>query len=217
MAAMKTHLGEPTRDFDASEFVLVVALAFGLSILGSLSAALSYTGSPVNFGDAELIAGIVFELITAPIVWLVLRNRGWKWSDFAVHYSPGSTILGIILAVGILAVWMAFEAAFGKVPSVISAGLVSITLVSIVNPLYEELLVLGFVVQALRKRFGLTTAFNVSLAIRVAYHLYQGPLAVIPIAFFGVVTTLVYIRMGRLWPCIVAHAILDFVALADLV
>jgi membrane protease YdiL (CAAX protease family) len=214
---MKTHLGPPTRDFDASEFVLVVALAFGLSILGSLSAALSYTGKPVTFDDAELITGIVFELITAPIVWLVLRSRGWKWTDFAVHYSRGSTILGVILAAGILAVWVAFEAAFGKVPSVTSAGLVSVTILSIINPLYEELLVLAFVVQALRKRFGLTTAFNVSLAIRLVYHLYQGPLAVIPIAFFGLVMTLVYVRMGRLWPCIVAHGILDFVALADLI
>jgi membrane protease YdiL (CAAX protease family) len=54
----------------------------------------------------------------------------------------------------------------------------------------------------------------VSLAIRLTYHLYQGPLAVIPIAFFGVVMTLVYVRMGRLWPAIVAHGLLDFVGLS---
>ena len=41
----------------------------------------------------------------------------------------------------------------------------------------------------------------------------QGPLAVIPIAFFGLVVTFVYVRMGRLWPAIVAHGILDFVGL----
>jgi membrane protease YdiL (CAAX protease family) len=58
----------------------------------------------------------------------------------------------------------------------------------------------------------------VSVAIRLAYHLYQGPLAVIPIALFGVIVTVVYVRMGRLWPAIVAHGILDFVGLlADLV
>lgn len=50
----------------------------------------------------------------------------------------------------------------------------------------------------------------------MSYHLYQGPLAVIPIAAMGVIVTLVYVRIGRLWPAIVGHAILDFVALAGL-
>jgi membrane protease YdiL (CAAX protease family) len=89
-----------------------------------------------------------------------------------------------------------------------------VAILSLANPVFEEVLVLAYVVQGLRKRFGLVTAMNVSLAIRLTYHLYQGPLAVIPIAFFGLVVTLVYVRMGRLWPAIVAHAILDFVALA---
>jgi membrane protease YdiL (CAAX protease family) len=72
------------------------------------------------------------------------------------------------------------------------------------------------VVQALRKRFGLTAAVNVSLTIRLLYHLYQGPLVVIPIAIFGLAVTFTYVRMGRLWPPIVAHAILDFLALSGL-
>ena len=214
---MKTHLHPPSRDFSASEFALVIALAFGLSILGSLSAALSYTGQPLILGDDQLLGIIALELITAPVVWMVLRSRGWKWADFAVHASKGATLLGVMLAGAILVSWYAFELVLGKMPVTNTSGWLSITALSIVNPLYEELLVLGYVVQALRKRFGLTAAFNVSLAVRLVYHLYQGPLAVIPIAFFGLVMSLVYVRLGRLWPCIVAHAILDFVALGDLV
>jgi membrane protease YdiL (CAAX protease family) len=149
-------------------------------------------------------------------VWFVLRNRGWKWSDFAIYASRGSTILGAILAAIILVVWLLLEAIIGKAGTVSTAGPAAIVIGSLVNPVFEEMLVLGYVVQALRKRFGLTTAFNVSLALRVLYHLYEGPLAVIPLAFFGLVMTLVYVRMGRLWPCIVAHGILDFVGLADL-
>ena len=57
-------------------------------------------------------------------------------------------------------------------------------------------------------------AFNVSLALRVPSHLYQGPLGVIPIAVMAIVFTLVYVKMGRLWPVIVAHGLLDFVGLA---
>jgi CAAX protease family protein len=213
---MNTHLGPPTRDFSGSEFAVVIALAFGLSIVGSLAAALSYAGRPVNFGDDELAAVIAFEVITAPVIWFLLKHRGWKWSDFAIHYSNGSTILGIILGVATLGVWYVFEMFAGTPPNFPTAGLLTVTVLSIVNPLFEEVLVLAYVVQSMRKRFGLTTAFNVSLAIRLVYHLYQGPLAVIPIAFFGLVVTIVYVRMGRLWPCIVAHAFLDFAALSGL-
>lgn len=213
---MNTHLAPPTREFNPAEFALVVALAFGLPLLGSLSAVMSYTGGEIAFGDADVLATVAFELVVGAIVWFVLRNRGWKWSDLAIYASRGSTILGAILAAIILVVWLLLEAIIGKATTVSTAGPAAIVIGSLVNPVFEETLVLGYVVQALRKRFGLTTAFNVSLALRVLYHLYEGPLAVIPLAFFGLVMTLVYVRMGRLWPCIVAHGILDFVGLADL-
>src|SRR5689334_11013003 len=213
---MNTHLAPPTREFNPAEFALVVALAFGLPLLGSLSAVMSYTGGEIAFGDADVLATVAFELVVGAIVWFVLRNRGWKWSDFAIYASRGSTILGAILAGIILVVWLLLEAIIGKAGTVSNAGPATIVIGLLVDPVFEEMLVLGYVVQALRKRFGLTTAFNVSLALRVLYHLYEGPLAVIPLAFFGLVMTLVYVRMGRLWPCIVAHGILDFVGLADL-
>jgi membrane protease YdiL (CAAX protease family) len=210
---MKTHLGPPSREFDGGEFALVIALAFGMSIVGSLAAALSYTGRAIEFTDKDLVWTVGYELVVGGVIALMLRRRGWKPSDFAVHASTGSTILGGILAVIVLAIWYAFEKLFGEAPASVTASLGSILAVSIVNPFFEELLALAYVVQALRKRFGLVTAMNVSLAIRLLYHLYQGPLVVIPIAIYGLVATLVYVRMGRLWPVMVMHAILDFVGL----
>jgi membrane protease YdiL (CAAX protease family) len=210
---MKTHLGPPPRDFNGGEFALIVALAFGLAIAGSLSEALSYSGRPIRFDEAALVWTISYELVIGSIIAIILRSRGWRWSDFAIHYSTGATILGVLLAIAVFTVWEAFGALIGKVSISLSADVASVAAVSIVNPCFEELLVLGYVVQALRKRFGLTTAVNVSLAIRLLYHLYEGPLAVIPIAIFGLVATVVYVRMGRLWPVIVMHAVLDFVGL----
>jgi membrane protease YdiL (CAAX protease family) len=213
VASMNTHLGPPPREFDGGEFALVVALAFGMSIVGSVIQAFSYSGAPVEFTDKDLAWTLAYELVVGAIIAIALRKRGWKWSDFAIHPSKGSTILGAILAILVLGVWYVFEKLFGEAPTSVSASLASIAAVSIVNPLFEELLALAYVVQALRKRFGLVTAMNVSLAIRLLYHLYQGPLVVIPIAIFGLVATLVFIRMGRLWPVIVMHAILDLVGL----
>jgi membrane protease YdiL (CAAX protease family) len=188
-----------------------MSLAFGLSIVASVAQALSYSGQPIEFGDSELVSILGYQVVIGAIVGLILRRRGWKWSDFAVHYSRGATILGMLLAAAVLGIWKVFELLFGVVPVDISASLPWIVVVSVVNPWFEELLVLAYVVQAMRGRFGLMTAMNVSLGIRISYHLYQGPLAVIPIAIFALVATVVYVRLGRLWPVVVMHAIVDFV------
>lgn len=95
-----------------------------------------------------------------------------------------------------------------------SASVSAVFIVSLLNPWYEELLVCAFVIEALRKRFGIAAAMNVSIAIRMSYHLYQGPPAFIVFAIFGLLMTFFYVRTGRLWPVIVAHSIEDFVALA---
>jgi membrane protease YdiL (CAAX protease family) len=57
----------------------------------------------------------------------------------------------------------------------------------------------------------------ISAAIRLLYHLYQGPLAFFGIVPFGLVVAGWYARSGRLWPVIVAHAIGDFIALVGYV
>src|SRR4029077_2739147 len=95
-----------------------------------------------------------------------------------------------------------------------SASLVAVIVVSLLNPWYEELVVCAFVIESLRKRFGLLAAVNVSIALRLSYHLYQGPPAFIAFAIFGLLVTLFYVKTGRLWPVIVAHTIMDFVGLA---
>jgi membrane protease YdiL (CAAX protease family) len=83
-----------------------------------------------------------------------------------------------------------------------------------VNPVFEEVFVAGYVIEALRQRFGVTTAINVSVVIRASYHLYQG-VPVFPFhAAYGLLQGYAYVRYGRLWPLIVSHALLDFFAFA---
>ncbi len=213
---MKTYLAPPTREFHGGEFALVIALAFGLWITASLDAAFAYRNQPVEFSDAALLGTLGYEVVVGAVLAFVLRARGWTWNELSVHYSPGTTLVGVFLAIATLAAWWAFGEAFGWVPHELTGSIPVVAAVSIVNPLFEELIVLAYVVQAMRKRFGLFMAMNVSIAIRLAYHLYQGPMAVIPIALFAVVATIAYVRLGRLWPVIVTHAILDFVALAGI-
>ena len=84
---------------------------------------------------------------------------------------------------------------------------------SVVNPVFEEVFVCGYVITALKERFGTTTAINVSAGIRVFYHFYQGALGVLGITPMALLFGYWFVRTGRLWPLIVAHALQDLTGL----
>jgi uncharacterized protein len=106
------------------------------------------------------------------------------------------------------------------VESIIQASLVStdisvanILAVSIINPVFEELLVVGYVITTLKKVRSITYAVNASVAMRLVYHLYQGPLSVISIIPLGLIFAYWYAKRGMLWSVIIAHALFDFIGL----
>lgn len=58
------------------------------------------------------------------------------------------------------------------------------------------------------------TAVNISAAIRLSYHLYQGVAGVLSVVPMGLLFAIWFARTRQLWPLIVAHAIVDFIGLA---
>lgn len=54
---------------------------------------------------------------------------------------------------------------------------------------------------------------NVSVAIRASYHLYQGPIGAISLVIVGLMLGWWFVRTGRLWPAIIAHGLIDLLAL----
>jgi membrane protease YdiL (CAAX protease family) len=56
-------------------------------------------------------------------------------------------------------------------------------------------------------------AVNASTALRVAYHLYQGPAGAISMIPFGLLFGWCFARTGRLWPLVVAHGFFDLAGL----
>jgi membrane protease YdiL (CAAX protease family) len=89
----------------------------------------------------------------------------------------------------------------------------TVVILSLVNPVFEEVFVCGYLINALKKERSLVFAINVSVAIRLAYHLYQGPMVVLSIVPMGLIFGYWFARTGRLWPLVTAHALLDFFAL----
>ena len=94
--------------------------------------------------------------------------------------------------------------------AIIALQLVLVT--SVVNGVYEELFVAGYVITAMTPVRGMWTANNVSTGIRLLYHLYQGPVALLSIIPLGVLFAAVYWRTRTLWPLLVAHTLANFLA-----
>lgn len=101
----------------------------------------------------------------------------------------------------------------GSVPAVGTVSLSTMILLSTVNPVFEEVLVVGYVMSVIQRRHSMWLAINISTLIRLSYHLYQGPVAIISIVPMGLLFGYCYARTGRLWPLILAHAMMNFIPL----
>jgi membrane protease YdiL (CAAX protease family) len=205
-----------------AEFVLVIALAFGFSILGSVLSVFS-ASAEVGLSEAGLWSLVVYELAMLVVLGLFLAARGWDAKQLGL--APNRTDpwvgigLGLVAYAAFLCVWMtlgqavpgAAEIREGTIQHDLRVG--TVLLASIVNGIFEEIFVCGYVVSALRKTRSISFAINVSVAIRLSYHLYQGPAGVVSIVPIGLVFTYWFARTGRLWPLAIAHCLWDIFGL----
>jgi uncharacterized protein len=219
--------------FSPLEFAVVIGVAFGNAIFYSLDAVLRDStaitdGTRHSFGSYHIYSVVIYELLLAPVLAAILYVGGWRPKHFPIGAGAAASAMGLLMFAGMwIADWVlswGLQLVFPAVRSMQEMwaqyqpadppGLLAILLLVLVNPAFEELIVCGYVIPALRGRFGDTTAVNVSVVIRSSYHLYQG-FAMLPWhTAYGLVQAHVYLRFGRLWPLIVSHAALDLAALA---
>jgi|KBSMisStandDraft_5_1062788.scaffolds.fasta_scaffold128816_3 CAAX protease family protein len=210
----------------ATEFVIVVLVAFGYLIFGSILSAL-HPGGGLHHSHASLIALVVYEAALIAVLATFLGLRGWTPKRIGLVPGLRDTGIGFLLFIAANLIWLLVWNA----TSVLSPGLAQTmaaasakvvapgvpvavaAVVSIVNPVFEEGFVAGYVMSALRDKWSPLVCVNASVAIRLLYHLYQGPLGVLSIVPTGLIFAYWYVRTGRLWPLIVAHALLDLLAL----
>jgi CAAX protease family protein len=81
-------------------------------------------------------------------------------------------------------------------------------------PIAEESFFRGFLFAGLRSRWSLVPAAVVSGLIFGLVHAPTGITTVVPLAVLGVALCWLYDRTGSLWPCVIAHAINNGLALA---
>jgi uncharacterized protein len=210
-----------------AELAVVIASAFGVSIAISLMVFALGLGLAVSFTSKDLFATVTTELLTLAVLAWFLRLRGWRLNSLGFHRVNWRDLRdAVVLFVAIYALtsgvmFLASVLVPEMLTHLTSALLLtnalswsSIIAISIVNPVFEEVFVCAFVVEALKHR-GWATAIGTSVAIRMIYHLYQGVLGALSVGVIGLVFAGYYWRYGRLWPVIVVHALLDFLSLAQ--
>ena len=206
-----------------SEFALVILGAFGLFIVVGLFG-LFDPGPSEPYAAADLRFLLVYEVAVFLTLALILRSRGRDLASIDMRPSLGGTIDGVALAVlaqlvfllilNVLALTMPqllpqIDATPAGAPGI---GLGLLVAALLVNSVFEELFVTGYVVSVLQGRYSAWTAINASVAIRMAYHLYQGGIGVINIIPTGLIFAIWFARRGTLWPLIAAHTLINLYA-----
>jgi len=208
------------------EIVVVLGVPTVLFLSSSLRWRLLHQGSVV-FTDTRLLLTLVLEAaITAALLPYLLR-RGWN--PLSVTPPPESAdvmrglLIWVALVVALYVSVLVTSAFVHDMTAFLKArqftGHISPAVVvtaSLLNPIFEEFLWLGYAIPAVTSRFGIAAACAVSIILRVSVHLYQGTLAFVAVLPIAIVLTWYYVRTGRLWPTVVAHVIVDALGLARL-
>jgi membrane protease YdiL (CAAX protease family) len=225
-AATSSQRTERSRAEDIAEIWLVFCVCVGIFFSVSLSYLFRTGTQPIPLTVERFAGTLGFEAILALAFVPFLRTRGWTLARVTRPWQFRDLVRGAGLFLFLYVVYYLIAWLVHAIGPQFAAGVTTrhftgtlpwsmIVLGSLLNPIFEEFLYLGYGVTALH-RYGVTLAVIVSVTLRVAVHLYQGWAALLYIAPTGIILTLYYVRSNRLWPAIIAHAALDAVALASL-
>ena len=181
----------------------------------------------VVFTDARLLTTLSIEAVLAAALLPYLVRRGWNPLSITPAPEGKDIVRGLLVWVAlIVALYVSVLVTSVFVGDMVKflrarqfTGRISPAVVvaaSLINPIFEEFLWLGYAIPAVGSRFGVAAASAVSIILRVSVHLYQGNLAFVSVLPIAIVLTWYYVRTGRLWPTVVAHVIVDALGLARL-
>lgn len=205
----------------AGELFLVNLICFG-PFLGISIWKLIHRQESSVVGDAEMLTVVAIEIVCGIVAALILRARGWKWSDFGVGHSFRLSLGGMLLFLGSS---LLMSMVLGTYQSLSGIDLTKITrvetrvtwpvivVVALINPLYEEFFEVAYNLRAGVEQYGAAFMITLVTAIRFACHLDHGPIAAVTILPLGLLFAFVYWRWRRLSPLVFAHVAMDVLGL----
>jgi membrane protease YdiL (CAAX protease family) len=206
------------------EFWLVLITAFGLPMYISFAIAFEHAAHPrarLVISDRERLITSALELAVLGFVFWIGRVRGWSIRQLGFHPNWRQTIMGILLFFAVIIILLGVAAGiFMFVPrSLLSHGpsvavglsYVGILATGIINPVFEEVFLCGYIIQKLAEK-GAGEAIGFSVLLRFLCHVHLGVASLGPLVA-GLVFGYLFWRYRQLWPLVVAHSLVDFLAL----
>lgn len=206
---------------DRAEFFLVITLSFAYFIGTSLSVlVLNIRQFELTTGRA--LRGIATETAILLVVFWILRLRGWRLGRLTGRFTIPASLAGIPLCMAYYFLYVAMAltvaavipggARLSTVQVVPTAPVLVMLAFIVINSVFEEVLVTGYVVSALSEQ-GAALAITASTLLRFLYHLYQGPVAALSVLPLGLLFGTVFWKWRNLWPLVVAHTLANLLAL----
>lgn len=224
------------------ELVIVFSITLGLSALRSMlslldsllrpeplakqQVALNAPQAAVDLVDllaqlTRVVQLLGWAALGVYLLWrsgISLARIGIGGRPRALEFAAGAGLAALIGIPGLMLFFAAWKLGFNLAvqPSTLDETWwrpITLTLSAIGNSAAEEVLVVGFLLTRLRQLgLGENAGLLISAALRGAYHLYQGFGGFIGNLVMGLVFGRIWQRTGRLWPLVIAHALLDVVA-----
>lgn len=205
----------------AVEFAVVLGCAIGYELALTIIGAMDPSRGPFH-SEASMWRAVTVETCLFLAIGGFLRLRGWSGKKLGLdsHWSDGLWGLGlavtsyffifqVLALISALAPGLSASARMPPLPT-LSPWVVAASV--LLSSFYAEFFFTGYIVAALKDRAGLNIAVNVSVALRLACHAYQGVIGVLVFMPMGLIFAYWYGKTGKLWPVIVAHALLNLMS-----
>ncbi len=224
----------PESELTRPEAVRDVAMLLVLT-LGYMTALLS-TGLPMMLVEwlpevGPLLPAFINGVISMGAVALLLRHRRqtigtiglsrwrWQWLGVGILAVPacyaGGAVSNVLYTLATSRSFVEFvREREGFLTGISDIPLWLIGVLSIFVGMYEEILFRGFLLTRLRALSrGVVMPVVLSSAIFGSLHFSQGVIGMCQTAVVGLVLAMVAVRTRSLWPCMIAHALIDSISL----
>jgi membrane protease YdiL (CAAX protease family) len=212
------------------ELLLVLAVAFSGPLYRSLFSFFGNTQAAGSYSNNEAVGYlIVCELLAILLLKYVLFRQGRSWKSVFGELRKKDVLVAVGLFVTCILTSQVVYQIIQKTAFSISGHFLSprdvnkmlglrVSVLTIffvfLNPLYEELIVRGFLMSEI---IDLTSkpilAVLISVGLQTAYHLYQGGLNATIVATSFVIMSLYFAKTRRLAPVVLLHFLMDACAL----
>lgn len=210
------------------EFSLVLSVSLGYFIFSAIYWTSFNEGESkqIIYGNSEILSLTIYESIVLIIVVLIIKWQHKSVRDLGLTFSFDKITMGLVLFVSNYLIYVMLFKLFGDfimgltpsgegseaVSFVIQVDLIPLLIFSLLNPVFEELILVGYIVSAIRHKFSLISCLIISVGFRLSFHIYQGPIILLSILPMGIIFIIYFWHKRSIIPLIIGHSLMDFLS-----